>query len=274
MLADFHLHSIYSDGWYAPDELCRRAKARGLSLLSITDHDTLAGEEEKRAAAERYGLEYVTGWEISAYDKENKMHVLGYGCTLNSAYYDFMETRKRSALLRAKEGVEKLQAAGISLTLEEVLSERSKPDLPVHTMHTARALAKKLGIEEGRAYLDYLAYGRLAHSLIGRPSPKEAIDCIHACGGIAVLAHPGRITLSPEEKENTLRELTKKGLDGIEAVYTTHTQRETEYFKGLAKALGLLVTGGSDTHFEDETHAIGSPRFAPSEELLRAIGSK
>ncbi len=274
MLADLHVHSIYSDGWYTPKELCRRAKARGLSLLSVTDHDTLAGEADKRAAAKEYGLQYLTGWEISAYDRENKMHVLGYGCQLNAAYHDFMETRKRSALLRAKESVEKLQGEGVEITLEGVLSQRSKPDLPVHTMHIARAAAKALSIPEGEAYLRYLAYGKIAHSLIGRPSPKEAIDCIHACGGIAVLAHPGRILLSDEEKETTVISLAKEGLDGIEGVYTTHTQRETEYFRGLAARLGLLVTGGSDTHFEEESHRIGLPRFTPSEELLAAVKLK
>ncbi len=271
MFADLHTHSIYSDGWYSPDELCQRAKARGISLLSITDHDTLAGEEAKRAAAAKYGLRYVTGWEISAYDKDNKMHVLGYGCALNEAYCDFMETRKKSAILRAKESVEKLRAQGISIALDEVLSERSAPDLPVHTMHIARALAKKLGIGEGEAYLEYLGHGRAAHSLIGRPSPKEAIDCIHACGGIAVIAHPGRIILPFAEKENVLRRLVKEGLDGIECSYTTHTSKETEYFTRLSKELGVWITGGSDTHVEDGTHQIGTPIFCPEKELLERL---
>ena len=64
MRADLHTHSIYSDGYYTPDELCRRAKENGVELLSVTDHDTLNGEEEKRAAAEKYGLRYVSGWEF------------------------------------------------------------------------------------------------------------------------------------------------------------------------------------------------------------------
>ncbi len=271
MLADLHTHSIYSDGWYSPDELCKRARQRGISLLSITDHDTLAGEEIKRIAAAKYGLRYVTGWEISAYDRENKMHVLGYGCALNEAYYDFMGRRKKTAFLRAAESVEKLCEQGLNVTMEEVLSQRSSPDLPVHTMHIARAIAKALQIEEGEAYLRYLAHGRVGHSLFGRPSPKEAIDCIHACGGIAVLAHPGRIILPFSEKENTVCGYVKEGLDGIESIYTTHTQEETEYFVRLARELGIWQTGGSDTHVEDETHRIGAPAFSPSAELLERL---
>ena len=86
MLADLHLHSIYSDGLYSPDEICRKAKSRGLSLVSITDHDTMAGGEVKEAAAKRHGLLYVSGWEISAYEGDQKIHILGYGCKQNEAF--------------------------------------------------------------------------------------------------------------------------------------------------------------------------------------------
>ncbi len=272
MFADLHVHSLYSDGRYAPEELCKRAFERGISLLSVTDHDTLAGEEQKREAAKKYGLRYVTGWEISAYAGAQKTHILGYGCQLGAPYFSFMNERKNSALLRAEDSVNKLRKLGIPLTLEEVLAERSATDLPVHTMHVARALGKKLNVDEGRAYLDYLGVGAPAHSSIGRPSPKQAIDCIHACGGIASIAHPGRLTLGFSEREEALLSLVKEGADCIEAVYTTHTKEETEYFVRFAKENGLLVTGGSDTHFEEESHEIGSPRFVPSEGLLKRLG--
>ena len=120
MRADLHTHSIYSDGLYSPDEICRKAKMRGLSLVSITDHDTLAGEEVKREAAKRHGLLYVTGWEISAYEGDQKIHILGYGCELNDAYRSFMAERKRGARLRAEDSVQKLQRLGVPVTMEEV----------------------------------------------------------------------------------------------------------------------------------------------------------
>ena len=84
MTADLHIHSTFSDGHYEPIEVCRRAKKAGLSILSITDHDTLSGEEEKRAAAKKYNLLYVTGWEISAYEGDNKIHIL---CLWNWRFY-------------------------------------------------------------------------------------------------------------------------------------------------------------------------------------------
>ncbi len=271
MLADLHLHSIYSDGSYTPEELCALAKSRGLSLLSVTDHDTLAGEEEKRAAAKRLGLDYLTGWEISAYADTQKLHILGYGCELKEEYYRFMTERKGLSFLRAEDSVDKLRAAGISVTLEEALAERSSPDLPAHTMHIARAVARRLGITESEAYLRYLGYGRVGYSDVGRPTPQEAIDCIHQNGGVAIVAHPGRIAMDFAERDETLRRLFSLGADGIEAWYTTHTQRDTEYFLALAKEYALLTTGGSDTHIEDGTHAVGTPTFSPSEEFLSRV---
>ncbi len=269
--ADLHLHSVYSDGKYTPREVCARAKKNGVSLLSITDHDTLMGEEDKQSAAKEYGLSYLSGWEISAYEKGEKIHILGYRCTQGEAYEAFTRKRREAALLRAEDSVKKMNALGVPVRLDDVLAERSSPDLPVHTMHVARAIAGYTDCTDGEAYLRYLAIGRPANSAIGRPTPREAIDCIHQSGGFAVIAHPGRILMDEGERERLIRALADYGLDGIESVYTTHTQRETAYFARLARALGLCVTGGSDTHFEEETHTIGFPRFIPDEGLLSLL---
>lgn len=269
MRADLHLHSIYSDGKNTPDVICKLAKARGLSLLSITDHDTLMGLEAKRAAAKKYGLHYLSGWEISAYEGEEKIHILGYGCQINEAYERFTEKRKEASFARVEESVKKCNAVGIPVTVEEVLSMRLQKDAPAHTMHIARALQKYVGGTDGEVYEKYLSRGKVANSNIGRPSPKEAIEVIHALGGMAVLAHPGRI--HSLDKKQLIISLKALGLDGIEAVYTTHTDRETAYFQTLAKEYGLIVTGGSDTHVEDGTREVGSPTFYLTDEKLLAL---
>ena len=269
---DLHTHSVYSDGYYAPEELCRRAKNNGVQLLSVTDHDTMNGEEEKRAAAEKYGIRYVSGWEISAYAGESKIHVTGYRCQRNEAYLRFMKERRELGMERAADSVKKLRGAGIYLSLEDAKARRADPSSPVHTMQIAQAAAFVSGKTPGQIYEEYLAPGKIAHSTLGRPTPEQAIDCIHAAGGVASIAHPGRITLSFAEREKMILSLAKYGVDGIEAVYTTHTEKETEYFKALAEKYGLLVTGGSDTHVETDDHRIGSPVFYPSERLLKAIG--
>ena len=271
MLADLHLHSVYSDGLNSPDEICRLAKARGVGLISITDHDTMAGLAVKEEAAKRHGIAYISGWEISAYDQEEKIHILGYGCEIGEAYKQFNQKRKEASFARAEDSVKKFNAIGVPLTLQNVLDMRSAPDLPVHTMHIARAASVYLGINAGEVYREYLARGKGANSAIGRPTPKEAIDCIHAAGGIASIAHPGRIELPHNVKEGLILSLADYGVDGIECIYTTHTNEETEYFTRLAKKYALLITGGSDTHFEDGTHKIGAPIFMPSEALLKKL---
>ncbi len=268
MRADLHIHSTYSDGLCSPDELCRLAKLRGVELLSITDHDTMNGDEVKRAAAQKYGLHYVSGWEISAYEQGEQVHILGYGCKENRAYFNFMEQRKEMAQLRAQERIEKLHALGVPITMEQVRSFRLDPTTPIHTMHVARAAAMLMGLRDGEVYREYLARGKAAYSDIGRPTPQQAIDCIHACGGVAVMAHPGRIRISNQEKEKLIATLAKGGVDGIEAIYTTHNEEETAWFLQLAKKWDLLVTGGSDTHVEDETHEIGKPTFYADKNLM------
>ena len=157
MRADLHTHSIYSDGYYTPDELCRRAKENGVELLSVTDHDTLNGEEEKRAAAEKYGLCYVSGWEISAYSGESKIHITGYNCKRNAAYEKFMRERVELGFERAEDSIRKLRGAGIYITLDDAKARRADPASPVHTMHIAQAAAEVSGKTAGEIYEEYLA---------------------------------------------------------------------------------------------------------------------
>ena len=272
MRADLHLHSTYSDGKNTPDTICSLAKARGLSLLSITDHDTLMGLEDKRLAAKKHGLHYLSGWEISAYEGEEKIHILGYGCQTGEEYERFTLKRKQASFARVEESVRKCNEAGIGITVDEVLAMRLQKEAPAHTMHIARALQKYVGGTDGEVYENYLARGKLANSNIGRPTPKEAIDVIHALGGKAVLAHPGRIhTL---DTVLLIDDLVAKGLDGIEAFYTTHTDSETARFQEIARGHGLIVTGGSDTHVEDNTHAVGTPNFVLQDERLLALVEK
>ena len=273
--ADLHTHSIYSDGGYTPDEICRRAKFAGVEVLSITDHDTMNGLEEKRAAAEKYGLLYVDGWEISAYQGGERIHVLGYACERGAAYDSFMRARVEASLARAEERVKKLNRLGIGVTMRQVLDLQADKSSPLHTMHVARAVAAELGITESEAYVRYLGRGKAAESTIGRPTPYQAIDCIHASFGKAFLAHPGRISMGEEEKEVLIKSLIEYGLDGIECYYSTHTPLQTEAYLAKAKEYGLMVSGGSDMHWEDgKSRMVGTPVFFATENLLSQLKVK
>lgn len=272
MKADLHIHTVYSDGAYTPEEIARRAREAGLDLISMTDHDSMEGVDEKRALAEKYGLKFVSGWEVSAYAGTRKVHVLGYRCTAGEAYRAFTEARKRGAIVRAQDIIHKANAYfGFDVTLEEVEKAHLKKDTPLHTIHIVNAYAKRLGEDGLKTYRNYFSEGRPAFSILCRPAPEDAIDVIHASGGIAVLAHPGLISGEAEERNRLIDSLVEHGLDGIECFHTSHTAKETEYFKAYARERNLLETGGSDFHKDGTERILGHPAFTPSERLLAAL---
>lgn len=272
MRADLHMHSVWSDGALTADELACRCREAGLSLFSVTDHDSLGGLSEKQNAARAQGLSYLSGWEISAYEHHCKIHVLGYGCGTGEIYLRFLEERRQGALARAEEMIARANACfGLCLTLADAEREHRRKETPLHTMCVVGAFAKRLSVSPGELYRSTFQAGCPAYSELGRPTPEQAIEVIHALGGIAVLAHPGRIRLCDRERRDLTERLVRLGLDGIECHYTTHTVSETEDFLAFAKSKNLFVTGGSDFHADDGIHHIGLPAFEPDPMLLRKL---
>ncbi len=271
MRADLHIHTHFSDGRHTPEEIAARAAGR-VSLIAMTDHDSMDGTEEKRAAAEKFGLLSVSGWEVSAY-AGCKVHILGYCCEKNAAYDAFLKERKEGALLRAEDILSKANAyLNTHVTILDAVAEMAVKDSPLHTMHLVRAVAKKIGADPMQLYPVLFDVGRPAYSEIGRPSPFDALAVIHATGGIAVLAHPGRIQKTAEERLRLMDSLVERGLDGIECVHSQHTSEETEYFGRYAAERGLLRTGGSDFHAVGASREIGLPPFEPDDRLLSRLG--
>lgn len=272
MRADLHIHTYYSDGVFSPAQIAAMAREAGLSLISMTDHDSLAGLEEKTRAAADSGLSYMPGWEVSAYRGDLKVHILGYGCRICAPYEQFLRARREGALARAEDIIARAnEYFGLDVTLADAERFHQKKDAPLHTMHIVAAFAERLDRDKGDLYAAAFEPGKPCHSLIGRPSPQDAIDVIHASGGIAVLAHPGRIKLSAERRFSLMDELVGRGLDGIECSHSDHTEEQTAQFAAYARLRGLLQTGGSDFHAEGRNRVIGQPPFSPSEELLAAF---
>lgn len=262
------MHSTYSDGRLSPRELVRNAKEAGLELLSITDHDSMDGDEEKRAAAESCGLRYLRGWEVSA-QSDRKVHILGYACSMDRAYGEFLGKRREESIARAEEMVGKASAyLGIEITMEDVDREHGGESI-VHPIYAVRAVARKLGRDDMELYRELFKRGKPAFTEPRRPSPREAIDVIHELGGVAVLAHPGR--MAPEGREELMEELVRYGLDGIECTYTTHTVTETEGFLAFAHKHGLYETGGSDFHYMRGKPVLGSPAFEADDRFLARV---
>ncbi len=270
--ADMHIHTYYSDGTQSPADVIAAARKAGLGLVCVTDHDTMGGSGEVRKLAADAGIRAVDGIEISAY-AEVKVHTLGYGLDRDcAAFKKYYKQAVEGSYARCEDTLKKLKERGIEVPLTAVLAERTVESTPVHSMFICRAAAK-LGYAKsaGQFYLSCLADGKFAHSRVGRLTPEQAVETINACGGWASLAHPGRITLDEGIKEKLISRLKDLGLRGIEAVYSGHTVKETAYYKEIARKYGLLVTGGSDTHFSGGPRAVGTPEFYPDEALLDAL---
>mgnify|MGYP001860521750 FL=1 len=273
MRADLHIHTYYSDGAYSPAGIAARAKAAGVEFLSMTDHDSMEGMAEKRAAAEREGLGFVPGWEVSSYAGEAKVHILGYGCRANAAYREFLQKRRDGALLRAQEMIRKAnELFSLSLTLEDVEKLHLKKNAPLHTMHVVGAFASRLGKKKGELYIEYFSAGKPCYSDLMRPTPFDAVDVIHASGGIASLAHPGRIPLAFAPRESLMDALVRSGLDGIEYTHSDHTEEDRAYFRAYGERNGLYLTGGSDFHAEGmRSRVLGQPPFFPDARLIETF---
>ncbi|HKQ09073.1 MAG TPA: PHP domain-containing protein [Blastocatellia bacterium] len=248
-IIDLHSHTVHSDGSATPDELLAEAQAAGAVAIAITDHDTVAGLGEGRAAAAALGIEFIDGIEISAEYSPGTLHVLGYfinpeSLSLNAALVELREARER----RNPQIAERLQALGYAITYEEV--ERLAGNDVVGRPHFARLLVERgyaLSIQD--AFDRFLGKGAEAYVEKARLSPAASIALIHEAGGVAVLAHPYQLKLAPSDAtEQFIIELATLGLDGVEAIYSRHSEDERRFYAQMARRHGLLVTGGSDYH--------------------------
>ncbi len=228
----------------------RAAAARGLSVLAVTDHDTTAGTAEAARAAAEAGIRLVPGVELSAEGPPGKCHLLGLG--IDPDHAGLQETLRRLSEARRDRNarmVERLQALGAPLTLDEVIAA-APPGANVGRPHFAQALLQKgVVATPAEAFNRFLGDNAPAYVPKAVLPPADAIALIQGAGGLAFLAHPGLLRLEPgESPRDRLRALQAAGLDGVEAFYSQHTLPQTERFLDLARDLGLLVTGGSDFH--------------------------
>lgn len=274
--ADLHIHTYYSDGGQSPADVVKSAKAGGIKLISVTDHDNANAGKEVAALCKTAGISCVDGEEVSAYDGDVKVHILCYGMDYSSpTYIKFSERLVQGAEERTFDILKKLSSAGVKLSYNDAVRERKCRRSPMHAMYIAVAGARKgYASSPFDFYMRYLNYGKAGFSNICRPTPEETVETCLECGGFCSIAHPGRISLEKEEVIKLIERLIPLGLGGIEAVYSGHTDSQTQYYKELADMYSLLVTGGSDTHFKEGNRKVGVPYFVPSKELLSALKIK
>lgn len=243
MFADLHLHTHFSDGTWSPEALAGEARRQGLAALALTDHDTVEGCARAAAACAEHGLEFVPGTELTAEHEGLEVHVLGYYVDpahprLTRELAVFQRVRQE----RIREMVTRLNQRGVGLRPEAVfaLANCRSPGRP----HVARALVQSgfCGTLD-EAFERFLKKHRPAWVPKHKISARQAIDLLHAAGGLAVMAHPGL-----NHNDRLIPILVEAGLDGLECWHSKHSEALAAHYLAVARRHGLLVTGGSDCH--------------------------
>ena len=253
-MIDLHAHTLHSDGERAPEALLAEAAQAGITVLAVTDHDTVAGIADSRRAADRLGIRLVAGIEISAEFHGREVHLLGHlldseARALTDLQRVFLEERRE----RMEQMVRRAQELGMKITLEQVVAQSGGENLG--RPHLALALARAGYAEDVDDAFRRFLHDRAPLWIDRRRLPAaEAIALVHRAGGTASLAHPGTNRISEQE----LKVLAADGLDAVEALHPEHVPNQAEAYQRWASGLGLLVTAGSDFH---------GPRMQPGRKL-------
>ncbi len=243
---DLHSHSTASDGQYPPAEVAARAAGAGVRVWGLTDHDTVAGLEEARHAAERHGMRLVPGVELSCFLDRREVHMLGHFIDpAHPAMREFEDLLAEKRRVRLGEIVVKLAKLGVVLSEEEVV--RFSGGKTFGRPHVARAMVEAGAVSSVKEAFDrYLGEGKPAYVQRYRLEAEEAVDLVTRAGGVLTLAHPGVNRIGRDE----LRRLRVLGLAGIEVGHPEHGPSLREKYRSLAGELDLVPTAGSDFHGE------------------------
>ena len=252
--ADLHCHSVISDGTLTPEALAIRARANGVQLWALTDHDEIGGQLRAAAAARAVGLDYLTGVEISVSFLHQTIHIVGLGFdTGNLALKNGLQQTRGGRGQRAMEMADDLAKAGIAGTYEGALKFAGNHDLISRT-HFARFLVER-GIcrDTNEVFRKYLTPGKPGFVEHHWASLKNAIQWITQAGGMAVIAHPARYKLSSTEEFALFTEFKGHGGQGVEVVTGSHSPAEYISYADSAREFGLAASRGSDFHSPDES---------------------
>jgi hypothetical protein len=255
-LIDLHTHTTASDGRCGPSELVARARAAGVSILSVTDHDTVAGCQEAASACADAGIEFVPGIEVTAVLDGIDVHILGYFIdTTSETLLTALAAQRQHRIDRFHLMVARLADHGVTIDADAVLQPAlDNPFRSVGRPWLARALVERGHVRDtAEAFDRWLATGRPAFVSRSGGRPEDVFGWIHDAGGIASLAHP--ILL---RHDDWIPAFAAAGLDAIEVYHTKHDALDTARYLEHARALGLAVSGGSDYH-ADEAHGPGGP---------------
>ena len=271
-LIDLHTHSTASDGNLSPTALVKEAAKRSISILALTDHDSIGGLIEASKAAIENGVNFIPGIEFEINWKEDfkgEFHLLGLG--INRPTYEFNTAVEEMNLRREKRNlgiVEIMNNTGIELSYDDVKAfsgSRLIPGSSIGRPHFAALLAQRKIVKNiDQAFKRYLGKGKPFYIPRIGLEFDHAVEIIHKSGGIAVLAHPMSLYVSWGRLPEMIANLKERGLDGIEAWHPVSKLSACKRLSDLGKSLGLYISAGSDFHGDN----------IPDRKLGRTAGGK
>ncbi|MBQ7839467.1 MAG: PHP domain-containing protein [Lachnospiraceae bacterium] len=266
-MMDLHMHSLYSeDGEFTPAQLVEQCGAQGITVMSITDHNSIRANSEAELLAKEHGICYIPGIEIDCTLEGVGFHVLGYCIDYHGEDFARIEENVVTQMVNTSaELMRKTQAMGFDITAEDVFAVSRtayRPEIwtgdifaevllgkPEFAEHPLLAPYRPGGSRSDNPfvnfYWDYYSQGKPCHVKIEYPPMREVIDIIHRNHGIAVLAHPG---VNLKGREHLLEPLLELPFDGIEAFSSYHTTEQAAYYHEVSKTKKILTTCGSDYH--------------------------
>ncbi|HEX2435847.1 MAG TPA: PHP domain-containing protein [Solirubrobacterales bacterium] len=270
-LIDLQAHSTVSDGQLEPGDVARAAVDAGVTTMSLTDHDGIAGVAAATAVAEDAGIVNVPGVEMSCVHRYSEdLHICGYWIDIERIA-PACERAQQERVDRAREIIAKLNEHGVEVRFEDAVAEAGTADA-IGRPHIARAAGA--GPDLGPFFEEYLVPGAKAFVSRRWPSAEQAVTLIHDAGGVAVVAHPYWDVSDPEQVRDLVSSLVRDvGLDGIEAFYPPHTADQTRHLLELCDEFELVPTASSDFHGPTHkqfsrfgaygTYGLGEPRVPP-----------
>jgi predicted metal-dependent phosphoesterase TrpH len=240
---DLHIHTTFSDGDMTPQEMVEEAKKLGLAGLAITDHDEVGGVEIAIEEAGGSGLEVISGVELSTSDGKMDIHILGYLIDVRSGkLLEYLKMFRDARRTRGIQMVERLNNMGVKLEVDHVLSIAGEG--AVGRPHIAEALVRDGHVDSfEQAFRKYIGFDSPAYVPKYQLKPRDAFRLIAEAGGVGALAHPGTL-----RRNDLITGFTAEGMRAIEVYHPKHTESAVAHYGAVADKMGLVATGGSDTH--------------------------
>lgn len=258
MKADLHVHSTYSDGSWTREEIIKEAARLGITRLAFTDHDTVRDAWKAVSLGKAYGIDVITGIEISAYDfkEKKKVHILGYCYTLREALTQLCEPVLMHRDSNCVKQIEILASMGYCIREEDV---RKYTTGTIYKQHILKYLYDTGQSEAmfGKVYQEIFKNGGPCDFDITYVDAADAVRAVRECGGIPVLAHPGQ-----QQNLDILPRLLSAGLLGIERSHPSNSEKDCRQITELAGRYDLFCTGGSDFHGIYEANGAGLGTYA------------